>query len=41
MPMVGQGMAVTEAPHRRDFARMRTSFLNEPGGVEIQLVKYD
>jgi catechol 2,3-dioxygenase-like lactoylglutathione lyase family enzyme len=35
------GMEVSEAPHRRDFARMYTSFLKQPGGVEVQLVKYD
>ncbi|HEY1751811.1 MAG TPA: VOC family protein [Caulobacteraceae bacterium] len=35
------GMEVSAAPHRRDFARMRTSFLKQPGGLEIQLVKYD
>jgi len=39
--LVGEGMEVSEAPHRRDFARMRTSFLKEAGGLEIQLVKYD
>ena len=31
----------SEAPHRRDFAGMYTSFLKQPGGVEVQLVKYD
>jgi catechol 2,3-dioxygenase-like lactoylglutathione lyase family enzyme len=35
------GMETSEAPHRRDFARMYTSFLKDPGGVEVQLVKYD
>jgi catechol 2,3-dioxygenase-like lactoylglutathione lyase family enzyme len=35
------GMAEVEAPHRRDFARMRTSFLREANGLEFQLVKYD
>jgi catechol 2,3-dioxygenase-like lactoylglutathione lyase family enzyme len=35
------GMETNEAPHRRDFARMYTSFLKQPGGVEVQLVKYD
>jgi hypothetical protein len=35
------GMEVSEAPHRRDFARMYTSFLKQPGGLEVQLVKYD
>jgi catechol 2,3-dioxygenase-like lactoylglutathione lyase family enzyme len=39
--LAGEGMEVSEAPHRRDFARMRTSFLKEAGGLEIQLVKYD
>lgn len=35
------GMDTSEAPHRRDFAGMHTSFLKDPGGVEVQLVKYD
>jgi catechol 2,3-dioxygenase-like lactoylglutathione lyase family enzyme len=39
--LVGAGMEVGEAPHRRDFARMYTSFLKLPGGLEVQLVKYD
>lgn len=39
--LVEAGMESSEAPHRRDFARMYTSFLTQPGGVEIQLVKYD
>jgi hypothetical protein len=34
-------MAEVEAPRRRDFARMRTSFLREANGLEFQLVKYD
>lgn len=39
--LVEAGMATAEAPHRRDFARMYTSFLRQPGGIEVQLVKYD
>jgi catechol 2,3-dioxygenase-like lactoylglutathione lyase family enzyme len=39
--LVAAGMETGEAPHRRDFARMYTSFLSQPGGIEIQLVKYD
>jgi hypothetical protein len=39
--LVAAGMATSEAPHRRDFAAMYTSFLTQPGGLEIQLVKYD
>ena len=39
--LVEAGMESGEAPHRRDFARMYTSFLKQPGGVEVQLVKYD
>jgi hypothetical protein len=35
------GMQVSAAPHRRDFARMYTSFLKQPDGFEVQLVKYD
>ena len=39
--LVAAGMESSEAPHRRDFARMYTSFLKQRGGVEVQLVKYD
>jgi catechol 2,3-dioxygenase-like lactoylglutathione lyase family enzyme len=39
--LVDAGMETNEAPHRRDFARMYTSYLNQPGGLEVQLVKYD
>ena len=39
--LVDAGMESSEAPHRRDFARMYTSFLKQPGGLEVQLVKYD
>ena len=39
--LVDEGMASSEAPHRRDFARMYTSYLQQPGGLEVQLVKYD
>lgn len=39
--LVNAGMESSEPPHRRDFAGMYTSFLREPGGLEIQLVKYD
>ena len=35
------GMQVSVSPHRRDFARMYTSFLKQPDGFEVQLVKYD
>jgi hypothetical protein len=34
-------MATVDAPHRRDFARMYTSYLEQHGGLEVQLVKYD
>jgi len=39
--LVHAGMTTSEAPHRRDFARMYTSFLEQRGGLEVQLVKYD
>jgi catechol 2,3-dioxygenase-like lactoylglutathione lyase family enzyme len=39
--LVKAGMESREAPHRRSFARMYTSFLEQPGGFEVQLVKYD
>jgi hypothetical protein len=39
--LVAAGMETSAAPHRQDFARMYTSFLGQPGGVEVQLVNYD
>src|SRR5436190_2246112 len=39
--LVTAGMESSEGPHRRDFARMYTSFLKQPGGLEVQLVSYD
>ena len=39
--LVEAGMQAGQPPHRRDFARMYTSFLKQPDGLEIQLVKYD
>jgi catechol 2,3-dioxygenase-like lactoylglutathione lyase family enzyme len=39
--LVKAGMETSEAPHRRDFAGMYTSFLKQRGGLEVQLVKYD
>ena len=39
--LVAAGMETREAPHRRDFAGMYTSFLAQRGGVEVQLVRYD
>lgn len=39
--LVAAGMETSAAPHRQDFARMYTSSLKQPGGVEVQLVKYD
>ena len=39
--LVDAGMATSEPPQRRDFARMYTSFLTQQGGVEVQLVTYD
>lgn len=39
--LVGAGMETSEPPHRREFARMYTSFLKQPGGLEVQLVDYD
>ena len=39
--LVEAGMAEAIGPHRRDFARMFTSFLKQPDGLEIQLVAYD
>ena len=39
--LVTAGMETSAAPHRQDLAKMYTSFLTQPGGVEVQLVKYD
>ena len=39
--LVGAGMAANRPPHRQDFAAMYTSYLQEAGSVEVQLVKYD
>ncbi len=39
--LVDAGMETTRAPQRQDFAAMYTSYLSQPGGVEVQLVKYD
>ena len=39
--LVEAGMESSEAPHRRDFASMYTSFLKQQGGLDVQLVKYD
>jgi len=39
--LVAAGMTTRSAPHRQDFAGMYTSYLTQPGGVEVQLVKYD
>ncbi len=39
--LVAAGMETSAAPHRQDFARMYASFLKQPDGVEVQLVKYD
>ena len=39
--LVAAGMEASQAPHRQDFAQMYTSYLTQPGGVEVQLVKYD
>jgi catechol 2,3-dioxygenase-like lactoylglutathione lyase family enzyme len=39
--LVDAGMQSNQPPHRRDFARMYTSYLDQPGGLEVQLVRYD
>ncbi|HUO89725.1 MAG TPA: VOC family protein [Rhizomicrobium sp.] len=39
--LVDAGMQASQPPHRRDFARMHTSFLKQSDGFEVQLVKYD
>jgi len=39
--LLAVGMETSQAPHRQDYAGMYTSFLTEPGTVEVQLVKYD
>ncbi|MEA3057126.1 MAG: Glyoxalase/Bleomycin resistance protein/Dioxygenase superfamily [Actinomycetota bacterium] len=39
--LVAAGMESSQEPHRQDFAQMYTSYLEQPGCVEVQLVKYD
>jgi hypothetical protein len=39
--LVDAGMESAAAPHRQELAGMYTSSLQQPGGVEFQLVKYD
>lgn len=39
--LVAAGMESSASPHRQEFAGMYTSYLEQPGGVEVQLVKYD
>lgn len=35
------GMETERAPVRQEFAHMYTSYLRQPGGIEVQLVRYD
>ena len=39
--LVRLGMEEGQAPHRRDAASMYTSYLEQEGGIEVQLVSYD
>jgi catechol 2,3-dioxygenase-like lactoylglutathione lyase family enzyme len=39
--LVTAGMETAAPPQHQDFAGMYTSYLRQPGGVEVQLVKYD
>ena len=39
--LIAAGMETAQRPHRRDATRMYTSFLRQPGIVEVQLVRYD
>lgn len=39
--LLAAGMETEREPQRQDFASMYTSFLRQPGGVEVQLVRYD
>jgi catechol 2,3-dioxygenase-like lactoylglutathione lyase family enzyme len=39
--LTAAGMLESTAPNRSAFARMYTSFLKQPDGFEVQLVKYD
>jgi Glyoxalase/Bleomycin resistance protein/Dioxygenase superfamily len=39
--LVEAGMESNEEPQRQDFAHMYQSRLHQPGGLEVQLVKYD
>jgi catechol 2,3-dioxygenase-like lactoylglutathione lyase family enzyme len=39
--LVEAGMESVEQPHRRELLHMYTSYLRQPGGLEVQLVRYD
>jgi hypothetical protein len=39
--LVTAGMKSAQAPHPQDFAGMYTSYLQQAGGVEVQLLRYD
>lgn len=39
--LLAAGMETARPPQRQDFAAMYTSYLSQPGGIEIQLVRYD
>jgi len=39
--LLAAGMETSEEPHRQDYGGMYTSFLKQPGCVEVQLVRYD
>ena len=39
--LVAACMETAREPHRQDYSGMYTSYLQQPGGVEVQLVKYD
>ena len=39
--LVSSGLSTRVAPHRQDLSGMYTSYLTQPGVVEVQLVRYD
>ena len=39
--LVGAGLATVHAPHQRQWANMRTAFLKDAAGLEIQVARSD
>ena len=39
--LVSAGLSTVHAPHRREFAKMRTAFVRDAAGLEVQVAKMD